>query len=209
MKFFSKTVFFIGGRSFQIFDTLQGKGGYDMSKDGQSLNSQKKLLSLLIALVALLLVGVGVIIFLLSKNDSSDSKKPSLDDAGTRGTVITEENAEEVLQQMATENENIEDAYYTASMSLDWHFDGKESKDAYVLNDVENTRTVYFDMFLADSGEMIYSSPYIPVGAELKGVTLDTELESGTYETILVYHLVDDDNNELTTVSVALTIHVQ
>lgn len=160
-----------------------------------------KLVFLLIALLAVLIVLAGIIVFLLTR-PKEVVIKPS--PTGGRGTVVTEDNAEEIRAQIADATP-IADGSYVTSMSIDWHFKGATSTDAYVANAVENTRTVYFDLLLAESNELLYSSPYIPVGAELKEITLDKELEPGTYETILVYHLVDDDENELSTLSIALT----
>ncbi len=182
-----------------------------MSDNGHSSASHfsadsKKLLGVIIALAIIVVVAIGLIIFLLTKSDASHSSEPE-DVSGGRGTVITENNVEEVKgsQQDA---ETVQDGYYVTSMSIDWHFDGLVSEDAYVANATENKHTVYFDLFLVDTGEMIYSSPYIPVGAEMKGVTLDKELDSGTYETILVYHLVDENEAELSTLSISLNIYV-
>ena len=171
----------------------------------QPQRRSNKLVILLIALLLILVVLIGVIVVLLTRPKTTIIE-PS--PSGGRGTVVTEDNAEEIRKQMA-EASPVPDSSYVTSMSIDWHFKGQTSKDAYVANDVANTRTVYFDLFLSDTRELIYSSPYIPVGAEMNEITLDKELESGTYETILVYHLVDDDENDLSTVSIALTIYVE
>ena len=181
-----------------------------MSNCGQSPNSnvQKKLVGIIVALVVVVVVAVGLIIFLLTRKPTPVADTNPNNISGGRGTVVTQDNVEEILQK-ETDTESVQDGYYTASMSIDWHFDGKVSKDAFVANDTANTRTVYFDLFLTDTNELIYSSPYIPVGEKLKGVTLDTELEPGTYDTILVYHLVDDNEKELSTLSIALTIYVE
>lgn len=170
-------------------------------------HSGKKLIYVVIILAVLVVLSFGLIIFLLTNTRSANTGSDAAEViSGGRGTVLTEDNIAEMQQK--AEEDTVQDGYYTTSMSIDWHFDGTVSKDAYVANALENTRTVYFDLFLKDSGEMIYSSPYIPVGAELKGLTLDKELESGTYDTILVYHLVDDEENELSTLSIELTIYV-
>ncbi|MBQ3545295.1 MAG: hypothetical protein IJA34_09960 [Lachnospiraceae bacterium] len=165
-----------------------------------------------IILVIFLLISIGIIIILLTKDDDSKNNESTTiietDKSGGRGTVVTEDNVSEILESQK-DSGTTADGYYTTSMSIDWHFDGLVSKDAYVANDTKNTRTVYFDLLLKDTNEMIYSSPYIPVGAELKGVTLDKKLDKGTYETILVYHLVDEDEKEVSTLSISLTIFVK
>lgn len=185
----------------------------DMSNNGHSSDSNfsnvhKKLISVIAILVILVVVALGLIVFLLSRETAPATDNDNVNNvSGGRGTVVTQDNVEDIQQEIETET--VQDGYYTASMSINWHFDGKVSKDAYVANVTKNTRTVYFDLYRTDTSEMIYSSPYIPVGEELNGLTLDTELEPGTYDTILVYHLVDDDENELSTLSIALTIYVE
>lgn len=176
-----------------------------MSGSGQILTppepkKNKTTIILLIVLIVVVLVVAGIIIYLLTRPDDDKAEQPS----DGRGTVATEDNLDDILN--ATPHP---DAYYTTSMSIDWHFKGKKSSDAYVENTTENHRTVYFDIVRTDTSEMIYSSPYIPVGKDLKGVTLDKELNPGTYDTILTYHLVDDDKKEVATLSVGLTIFVE
>lgn len=168
------------------------------SADGQK-SSSKGLKVAIIVIAILLVIAIAVILFILLR----PKEEPESIDA--RGTLVTKNN----LDDVTINTEQVEDGYFETSMTINWHFDGTESEDAYVANVTENTRTVYFDLNLADTGETIYSSPYIPVGSEMSGLVLDKELEPGTYETIMVYHLVDDDHNEKSKVSVALTIYVE
>lgn len=180
-----------------------------MSENGQntkiqSTGIQNKLMLVLIALFMVIIIAAGVIIFLLLNPKTEQAEEKEI--MGARATVITQDNIQEEMSKIQEPSNG--DEQYTTSMSINWHFDGLTSADAYVANDPVNSRTVYFDLFLADTGDMIYSSPFIPLGEELRGVTLDKELESGTYETILVYHLVDDNEQEITTLSVALKIYV-
>lgn len=168
-----------------------------MSKNKEkSSNSRMKIV--VIILLILLVAVLGVIIYILTRPEADE-------DTSGRGTVVTEDNAGDIN----ISQEPVEDGMYETSMTIDWHFHGTTSEDAYVANVENNTRTVYFDLNLADSGETVYSSPYIPVGEELSGLTLEKELAPGTYDTILIYHLVDDDNKEVSTLSVALTIYVE
>ena len=154
----------------------------------------KKTVKILVAILVLLIVA-AVAIFFLNR------------DVDERPTVVTEDNVEQVKEQL---EKPVEDSYYTTEMTVDWTFEdgGAVSSNAYVANAVENTRTVYFDVNLADTGELIYSSPYIPVGEELSEIKLDKTLSAGDYDAVVTYHLVDDDNEEITTVSVAVKIHV-
>lgn len=166
------------------------------TKGSSAVNDDKKKKKRLILIIigVILLIAVVLAVLFLTKGDD-------------RGMVITEDNAEEMKEQLA---EPVEDGYYNTTMTVDWTFeDGKAvSSNAYVANSESNTRMVYFDVNLADTGELVYSSPYIPVGSELKEIKLDEDLDAGDYEAIVTYHLVDDDKEEITTVSVSINIHV-
>jgi flagellar basal body-associated protein FliL len=127
---------------------------------------------------------------------------------GGRGVVAVPENVEELREEA---NQPVEDGYYETRMNVDWVFpgSGEPSTNAYIENSTNNKRTVYFDLTLADTKELIYSSPFIPVGAKLEKFALNAQVPAGEYQGIVTYHLVDDDYQELTTVSVAVTLRIQ
>ncbi len=150
---------------------------------------------------------VTVIILLLKRGPVVVEPDPT--PAGyVRGTVITEDNVDEALAQAA---EPVVAGYYNCTMNMEWHFEdsSKASYDAYVLNSTINNYTVYFDVNLEESGELVYSSPFIPVGSELDQIQLSSELAAGTYPAIVTYHLVDEDHNELSTVAVTVTLYIE
>lgn len=159
-------------------------------------DARKKRKLVIIILVLLLIAAIAVLVFLLTRKDGEE-----------RDTVVTEENVEKVKQQL---QEPVEDGYYKTKMSVDWTFeDGKSvSSDAYVANSKDNTRKVYFEVNRSDTDELVYSSPYLPVGTELKEIKLDKDLPAGDYECVLTYHLVDDEDEELTTLSVTVNLHI-
>jgi hypothetical protein len=55
----------------------------------------------------------------------------------------------------------------------------------------------------------VYSSPILELGAVLDEIKLDVDLEAGAYPCTVVYHLVDEEQNTLTTVNIGLNITVQ
>ncbi len=160
--------------------------------------------------IAVFIIGIAVVIFLLIVVivllvQGQEKKEPK------RNVVITPDNVEEAIEDMLNE-EFIEPGYYSASMTNVWHFtDGDAiSEDAFVENREENTNDVYFDVFLAEDEETpILQSPVIPRGAELNNIALDTYLEAGTYDCVMVYHLIDDDQNTVSTLRVGITIIVE
>lgn len=155
----------------------------------------------IIILIIIILVLIGVIAFLLLH-------KP---EEKRRNVVVTPDNVEEVIAQME-EEEFVEPGYYTVSMNYDWHFSSGDavSSDAYVENSTDNTNAVYFDLFLtSDEENAIYKSPVIPIGSSLRDIALDTELDAGTYDCVMVYHLVDDDQNTISTLRVTVTVIIE
>lgn len=175
-----------------------------MSETNKETAEKKKLsASTVVAIVAVAVVVVLaiVLVVILTRKD----QKPEVQG---KATIVTEDNVQDIIQSA---NEPVTDASYTATMSNEWVFeDGKApAQNFYVKNTERNSRTVYFDLKLADTDEEIYSSPYIPVGEAMDTMTLDKDLDAGDYNVVMTYHLVDDDKEELTTVSVAVEIHIQ
>lgn len=156
-----------------------------------------------IVIIALL----GIIIFLLGsgKQDEEETQEK-------RNVIVNESNAESVAADMVEEaQEFVEPGYYTVSMDTDWHFSKGDavSDDAWVDNLIENTNDVYFDVLLADNEEeAIYQSPVIPRGSHLEKIELDKPLDKGTYDCVIVYHLVDEEQETISTLRVAFTITV-
>lgn len=177
------------------------ENGSKVSKKGQSKKSHKKITrSQIIAIIAIVLVGilVGVILYLLFHKDNKEELQG-------KATIVTEDNVDEIIKSKGNS-----DDYYTATMTNEWTFQtgSSASEGLYIANVKNNKRTVYFDLLLKESQEKIYSSPYIPVGGEIDSIKLDKTLNAGDYDVIVRYHLVDDEKNELTTVSVAAVIHI-
>lgn len=155
---------------------------------------------LLVAIVIVALIGI-IIYLLLSRNTEPEEDR--------RNVVVTPENVESVLEDAGNA---VEDGYYTVTMNPTWHFsNGKSaSYDAVVENVKENTNDVYFDIVLeSDEEEVIYSSPVIPKGSRLEEITLDEVLKAGTYNCVVIYHLVDEEQNTLSTLRVALEIIIE
>lgn len=164
----------------------QGKGG-------------KILLIVCIVVIAVLLMTIVLLV------KGTDKEAPK------RNVVVTKKNAEQVVDEMI-QQEYIPQGYYSASMSTIWHFTSSDaiSEDAFVANVEENTNDVYFDIFLAgNENEPIYQSPILPRGSELENIALDKELTAGTYDCVMIYHLIDEEQNTVSTLRVGFTIIVE
>jgi len=169
---------------------------------GENSKSNKTILIIiLIILLAAVFIGVVFLIFTKKKDE------PLKEVTQKRNTVVTLDNLDEVLQDL---NNKVMDGLYEATMNVEWTFktSSTPSEDAYVANKETNTNDVYFDIILDSTGETIYKSPVIPVGHALKDITLDSQLDAGTYTCTVVYHLTDEEQNDLGNVAVGITIRV-
>jgi hypothetical protein len=131
-------------------------------------------------------------------------------DSKSYNTVVTPDNVEEVIAEL-DQAEITPVGSYEVVMNTDWVFpdSSSASSNAYVENSVENQNTVYFTIMLANATTPIYESPLIPVGSHMEDINLDTELDAGTYDAVMTYHMMDDDNNETSSVSVSMTITIE
>jgi hypothetical protein len=159
--------------------------------------------SKLIILFAFVIVIAGILIWLFVGSPSETK---------VRNQVVTENNVDELIQAIEEEEGDLTPpGSYEVLMNTTWNFENGSaaSSDAYIANSPANTNTMYFTIVLKDSREEVFSSPYLPVGSKLEGLTLDQELEAGEYDCVLTYHLVDDDYLEIGEVSVSLTVIIQ
>lgn len=170
-------------------------------------DSKAVVIGVMVALAVVLVVVCVAFAMYIRKTNSSNINATE-EETKKREYVVTKDNVEEIREEL---QETLSDAYYTVTMTTEWTCSAatNESKDAYIANSTDNNRTVYFNLLLPNTGEVIYSSPFIPVGEELKGLTLDKGLPVGKNTVWVEYHLVDENEQELTTVTVTATITVK
>lgn len=152
--------------------------------------------------IAAIIILLLVVVYLLATRNQGKE-----DNVVNRNIVVNEENVEKVLQELETE-EAVQPGYYEVTMNSTWKFESGDmpSDNAYVKNAETNTNSVYFDVEMADTGEVVYESPILPVGSHLENITLDSVLEDGIYECILIYHLIDEKNRDVSTLKMTVTL---
>ena len=174
---------------------LEGKGG-----------NNKQLV--IIGVVIIVLLIALIVILLLNKRDSTP-EEVTVD--GARSVIVSQENADALAEEMSS-RESVKPGYYTVAMTSGWHFENSSSAsyDAYVKNKAENSNDVYFDLFLEDDKDNpIYESPVISLGAELNQITLNRDLPKGEYRCIMIYHLVDENQETVDTLQVVQTVIIE
>lgn len=167
----------------------------------EETKSEKKKGGKIVLILCIIIIAVlCVIIYLLLHKDEDEKPK--------RSVLVNEENVEQVLSEI---EDRVPAGSYEVIMNSTWNFENgtASSKDAYVANSTANQNPVYFEVTRSDTEETIFESPIIPVGSQMNDITLDEDLPAGTYECILTYHLLDDEEETVSTVKIGLTIVIE
>ena len=179
---------------------MSNQSGQDRISDKLAANSDespksKHLLPIVSGTVVTVIAVAGII--LLTQQAPDDE----------RNVVVTPSNVAEAVADLSEGNAN----FYEVTMNSTWYFEdgASASSNAYVENSKANTNDVYFDIVRSDTDETIFSSPTIPVGSHLENITLDTDLDAGTYDCVLTYHLMDESGKNVSRLNMALTIVVE
>lgn len=161
---------------------------------------------IIVGCLVIIVVLIIIVVLLLTGGQSSNQtvEKPK------RDVVVNANNVESTVNEML-EEEYVAPGTYRVTMNSTWKFEssGVASSNAYVENSTANTNAVYFDVQLEDTEEVIYQSPVIPVGSYLDNIVLDKALAKGSYDCVLIYHLVDDEQETISTLRMAITIVVE
>jgi len=192
-----------------------------MSSEMQNTTSKEKgdgrkkvIIGIAVAVIVLLISTISVMAALLIKSNKEKeavlAAKTEAEPAKEPRKVITPDTAEEVMEEILAEDTSNAPDYYTVTQNGTWTFTdwSTPSEDAYVENDKENETAIYFDLIVDATQEIVYSSPVLELGAVLEGFSLDKPLDKGEYECTVKYHLIDEDQNTLTTTNIGVKVVV-
>ncbi len=151
-------------------------------KKSSEVGSKKKAVGIGVAVILAVAAGIGIGIF-MSGRDSGEQKQA--------GYTITEDNYQQIKEDMSAE---VAEGYFETYMNTEWTFeDGTaETKDAIFGNSPNNTKPIRMEVILDDTGEIVYSSDVLPVGAKLSAFALDKDLDAGVYEALCQVYLMDE-----------------
>jgi hypothetical protein len=174
---------------------------------GRSRRGASHALVVVGGLILVALVGVIVALVMVLNRPAPE---PEPEAPPQRTVVVHEENAERQVEELIN-MKPVEPGYYQVSMTTNWVFpDGTSpSSNAYVRNRESNSNDVYFDILMRDTKETLYESPIIPLGDYINNITLDKDLDPGRYSCLIVYHLVDENQNTVSTLNMGLMITVE
>lgn len=161
----------------------------NQAQQGNGTGTAKKKNNKPMIIFFIIIIGalVGVIVWLLFFKDTSEIP----DD---RIVLVDENNKDTVMQGL---NDKVAKGMFECKMAMVWNLTGggQGASDAYVANSEHNTYAIYFDVIDNDTGETLFSSPYIMVGSEISGFLLDKKLSPGVHKATVMYTLVDQYND--------------
>ena len=180
-------------------------------KDSAGKKRRNVIIMIVVAFAVLVVALIACIVLLLmkQKEEPMPAQEPQ---SAPRSTVldrgfVDEDNAGDIMDEMT---EKVSKGMFECKMTTAWTFDdGKSaSPNAYVANVENNLYTLYFDVYEESTNELLYSSPMLPVGTELKNFKLDKELAAGEYDAVVMYTMVDENLEEVSSVGFKVTISV-
>lgn len=151
------------------------------------MDKKKKTGILVGIIIILLIVIIGLLVFLLLRKDGKAPEE-------TGGYVMDEENYQQIQESMADE---VSEGYFETYMNTTWTFaDGMSAtQDAVLGNSPNNTKPIRCEVILDDTGEVVYKTGVLPVGAVLEPFKLDKDLDAGTYEAVCQIYLLKEQED--------------
>lgn len=167
----------------------------EMSSQEEVKKVRRKKRMVIIAFIVLLVALVICILLLLRKPEEEGRN------------FVDRDNVDTIMEDMT---DKVAEGMFECMMTTEWTFENadSESPNAYVANVENNRYTIYFDVYEEETNELLYSSPLLPIGTEIRNIKLDKKLEAGEYKAVVMYTLVDDDEQEVSSAGFNITISV-
>jgi hypothetical protein len=201
-----------GQKKQRLREMSENEKSQNSATEGKGGNNKTLIIIGLIIIILLLII---IIVLLLRKNPGtadagSGEQQGGREVASSTRIVLDEETASTIYEEMRQE---VEEGMFECNMSMKWTYpDGNsESPDAIVVNSENNKHPFYFDVYLKDTNELLFSSPVLPVGTQLTGIKLDRALPAGTYKAVCQYTLLKDEESQevISSAGFVVTITIQ
>ena len=168
----------------------------------------KWIIAAVIIVLAAALITCIVLLVSRSKEAQTNDDGPIASQSVLDRGFVNESNVDDIMSEMS---EKVEDGMFECMMSTTWTFEdaASASPNSYVANVENNRHALYFDVYEDQTGELLYSSPILPVGSEIRDIKLDKELSAGDYDALVMYTLVNEAYEEVSTVGFRIKISVK
>ena len=159
----------------------------DKKKDSKTVKKNIIMGTVIVALV-------GVIAFmgyeLLNKQGNTPATGQGNQSELNSGTaIVVTEDTKDALTEI---KEKVAKGSIAVKMTNGWVFsDGGKVSNGYLANSERNSYVMRFKITLEDTGEVIMTSPDVPVGSCIENFPLSVTLDAGTYNVVIDHQLVE------------------
>ena len=162
---------------------------------------------LLMGVICLLLLAAGAWWFLSSRDADTTADDPlALDDNATMGALP----GIDVAERQAQLQELLDESMIAFSINTNPVFATGASEGNLMLeNPANNAKLVVVEIYIDETGELVYQSRALPVGSYIENVRLDKVLEPGQYAATAYFKgYREDDHSFIGQAGAAITITV-
>lgn len=133
-------------------------------------------------IVALLAVGAAVAMFIMMNHKEEESQAMYTMDEG---------NYQQIMDDMSAQ---VQEGYFETYMTTEWTFpDGSsDASEAMLGNSPNNTKPIRCELLLDETGEVLFETGVLPVGALVSPIRLERDLEAGTYDATCMIYLMNE-----------------
>ena len=147
----------------------------------------------IIGVVIIVLIGVIAIMgYKLINTPGNEASGVQTDQGGSNSgvAIVVTDDTKDALTEI---KEKVAKGSIAVKMTQGWVFsEGGKKGNGYLANSERNSYDMRFQITLEDTGEVIMTSPDVPVGSCIENFPLSVTLEVGTYNVIVEHQLVED-----------------
>lgn len=184
------------------------------NQKSSAMKGGKWITAAVITVLAVALV-ICIVLLVLRSGDAGEAQS-GLDNSNDNDAPLTvldrgfvdESNTDDIMSELS---DKVEEGMFECRMSTTWTFEDADSAspNSYVANVENNQHAFYFDVYEEQTEELLYSSPILPVGSEIRDIKLEKELSAGDYDAVVMYTLVNEAYEEVSTVGFRITVSVK
>lgn len=161
---------------------------------------------LIAIVVCLIVVGAGCVFGMYRYMDGKNKDNQTVTTDAGNGNIVISEDKKISASDIA---EKVNDGMIVVKMTSKWTFNSDcTSSNAYLANSDKNNYPLKFEITRKDTGEVLMTTPEVPVGSCIENFGLPNKLPSGTYD-VSIAHQAVKDGQVFSTVRTAAQIVVQ
>lgn len=179
-----------------------------MKKEKEKEKNKKIIIAVVACFFVILIAAVTVLAVLLLRKRPSDVP----DGVNTKTYVMDEGNYQKIMEDMT---EQVQEGHFETYMTTDWTFpDGNsESTDAVLGNSPNNIKPIRCELLLDETGEKLFETNVLPVGALVSSIKLNKSLDAGTYDATCMIYLMNENEDgtfeDYSSAGFAVTLNIE